>query len=142
MVSNRVSRVGVTLILAVAPPLVAPGPSASAAHQCGGHSPVGTRCARTNVLIEHRPHEDRLVGDVNSHMRWCVRNRTIVLRKVRDGQDKTLVKTKSGRRGWFAFALGDWHGRFCAAARFKERTYGIDGHDMCWRGRSDAIRLS
>ncbi len=141
MILTRLHRTGLGLALAVGSSVMIPGRVAVAEHQCGGQVPAGTRCAKSNVLIEHRRREDRLVGDVNSHMRWCVRNRTVALRKVRDGRDKTLATMKSGRRGWFAFGLGDWHGRFYAAAQFKERTYGIDGHDMCWRGRSRKIRL-
>ncbi len=63
------------------------------------------------------------------------------MRKVRDGADKILAKMTSGRRGWFAFETSEWRGRVYAAARSKERTYGIDGHDICWRGESRTIRL-
>lgn len=139
---KRMRGAGLALALAVASSVALPAARvAVAGHQCGSQVPAGTKCARSNVLVEHKRSRDRLVGDVNSHMRWCVRNRTVLFRKVRDGRDKTLARTRSGRRGWFAFELGDWHGRFYAAAQFKDRTYGIDGHDMCWRARSRKIRL-
>lgn len=122
--------------------LVLPRTPAVAGHQCEGHYPAGTRCAKSSVSIEYLRSKGRLVGDVDSHMRWCVRNRTIVLRKVREGPNRTISTTKTGKRGWWTFRdIEPRRGRFYVAARYKERTYGIDGRDICYRAKTRKIRL-
>lgn len=138
---RRLASAGMAILLFAAVLTAGLDVPAQAGHQCEGHYPAGTKCAKSSVSIDYRSDEKRLVGDIDSHMRWCVRKRTVVLRRVRKGSDTVLARTKSGKRGWWAFNLGPKRGRFYTVARYKERSYGIDGHDICYRAESRRVRL-
>lgn len=116
-------------------------PVAHAGHQCREHYPEGTRCAESSISIDHRADMDRFTGDVDSHMGYCVRNRTVALRRVREGTDETVATTTTTRRGGWTIKSKAKHGRFYAVARYKERSYGIDSVDICYRARSETVRI-
>ena len=115
--------------------------AAQAAHQCRGNPPAGTRCAESTISLRH-PSEKRFAGDVDSHMRYCVRKRVVALRKVRKGPDRTVATTTTGKEGRWRVSLPRPSGRYYAVARFKERSYGIDSHDICYRARSRTLSTS
>ena len=116
-------------------------PAASARHECREHYPAGTGCGESEVTIRYRADVDRFVGRVDSHMRFCERDRVVLLRKERSGDDLTIDKTRSRGKGWWSFSgYDDPHGRFYAVARYREHSFGIDGRYICYRARSETIR--
>ena len=118
-------------------PLVPQG--ARAGHDCRDHYPDGTRCADSDVTIRQNPDEAFFAGRVDSHMRWCERDRVVVLREVTQGQDARVGRTRTDRDGRWRIDVSVGAGRFYAVARPKDRYYGIDSHDICYRARSRAI---
>ena len=129
------------LVLAAALLVVPLGSHAWGGHDCRDHYPAGTRCADASISIRYRAEPNRFVGDVDSHMDYCVR-RVVAVRKVRAGTDRTVATTRTDDEGRWRLDVGSHtHGRFYAVARFKERYYGIDSHDICYRARSRTIRV-
>jgi hypothetical protein len=112
---------------------------AQAGHDCREHYPAGTRCADSDVTIRQNPDEAFFAGRVVSHMRWCERERVVVLREVKQGPDPRVGKTRTNREGRWRIDVSVGQGRFYGVARFKERRYGIDSHDICYRARSRSI---
>lgn len=116
-------------------------PPASAGHPCRDHYPAGTSCAESTISIRYGREMDRFSGDVDSHMGYCRRNRTVALRRVSAGPDETVGTTTTSRRGRWMIEFNADRGRFYAVARYKDRSYGIDGVDICYRARSDTARI-
>lgn len=130
------------LIAALVSLVLIPSPGALAGHECRLHYPAGTRCAESDVTIRHAPERSLFAGRVDSHMRWCERNRVVVLRKVAEGPDPVIGRTKTDSEGRWRIEAAPRSGRFYAMARSKDRYYGIDGHDICYRARSRALEVA
>ena len=135
----RMKRVGVLLLVGAVVLAIAPLRGALADHECRDHYPSGTNCAESDVTIRHNPAEAFFAGRVDSHMRWCERDRVVVLLKVKQGPDPQVGKTRTNREGRWRIDVSVGAGRFYAVARFKDRYYGIDGQDICYRARSRTI---
>jgi hypothetical protein len=133
-------RVRVTVSLVVAA-LFAPANVSMAGHECRGNVPGGTRCAESDVSIRYREEKERFAGRVTSHMRWCEKNRKVVLKKVRKGDDRRLAATQTNDEGRWRIDDVGVRGRVFAVARRKERTYGIDSRDICYRAKSKTIHV-
>jgi hypothetical protein len=74
-------------------------------------------------------------------MRWCEKNRKVTIKKVRKGADRRVVSTRTNDNGrWRIDGVGV-KGRVYAVARYKERSYGIDSRDICYRAKSRTIRV-
>ena len=116
-----------------------PVQGAVAGHECRKHYPAGTRCADSDVTIRQNPDVGFFAGRVDSHMRWCERNRVVVLRQVKEGADPRVARTRTDSEGRWRIDVSVGAGRFYAVARYKDRSYGIDSHDICYRARSRAI---
>lgn len=114
--------------------------AALAGHDCREHYPAGTRCADSEVSIRN-PEEGRFAGRVTSHMRWCEKNRKVVLKKVRKGDDRRVASTRTNDNGRWRLDDVGVEGRVYAVARYKERSYGIDSRDICYRAKSRTIRV-
>ncbi|MDQ4124116.1 MAG: hypothetical protein M3134_00755 [Actinomycetota bacterium] len=61
---------------------------------------------------------------------------------MRKGEDRRVRSTRTNEKG--RWRLGDVpvEGRVYAAARYKERYYGIDAHEICYRAKSRTIRVA
>ena len=74
-------------------------------------------------------------------MRWCEKNRKVVLWKVRNGDDRRVRSTRTNDKGRWRLDDVAVKGRVYAAARYKERHYGIDATEICYRAKSRTIRV-
>ena len=110
-------------------------------HECRQHSPAGTRCAESDVSIDHRPRVHRWSGRIDSHMGYCVRNRVVALRQVREGRDLTLAITRTDDNLAWSVQIEVDRGRFYAVAREKTRSSPPDSMDLCYRARSETVRV-
>jgi hypothetical protein len=111
----------------------------ASASECRVHYPEGTRCATSTVTIRYSFEDLTFRGRISSSLGFCVRGRVVVVRKALEGPDLKIGKTTTGRRGRWRVPRKDPHGNFYAVARFKERRYGIDSQDICYRARSSTI---
>ena len=117
-------------------------PIAHAGHECRDNPPAGTNCAKTTTSIRYREESNRFAGRVESHMTYCVRRRAVTLYRERPGTDATIATTRTGRSGrWYFPGFDDPEGRFYAVARYRDRAFGIDGAQICYRGLSKTIKV-
>lgn len=133
------SRTGALVVAGAVLLALVPLQDALSGHDCREHYPAGTRCADSDVTIRQNPDEAFFAGRVDSHMRWCERDRVVVLREVREGSNPRVGRTRTNREGRWRIDVTVGSGRFYAVARYKDRYYGIDAHDICYRARSRAI---
>ena len=117
-------------------------PAVHAGHECRGKSPEGTRCDESRVSVRYISETGRFSGDVDSHMRFCVRNRVVAVRQVRRGEDKTIAASRTNENGWWKVEVAMPHGKYYAVGRHKGRSSPPDSVDICYRSKSKTIEVN
>jgi hypothetical protein len=89
---------------------------------------------RSTVTIQ-----PKFQGSVNSNRR-CIRNRTVVVKKVRPGPDRTVGRASTGPRGRWGLRRPGANGRYYAIVRQEVRGGYAHAH-RCRSDRSRTIRV-
>lgn len=117
-------------------------PATDAGHECRGEPPAGTRCDKSRISVRYIAHTRRFSGDVDSHMRFCVRNRVVAIRRVHPEEDKTIATTRTYDKGWWKVEVATARGKHYAVARHKGRSSFPDSVDTCYRSKSRTIQVN
>jgi hypothetical protein len=122
------------------PTLLEPSPSPSPSE--GPPPPPGFPSAtvRTKITIRHDSDRGTFEGRVSSKRARCERDRRVLVRRVRSGNDKTIGRTTTPRTGrWVLTGFPDPPGRYYARTPQKEVTTD-NGMVVCRAAHSETIR--
>ncbi len=101
-----------------------------------GFGPAQAHIASYQSTVTIQP---KFRGSVNSNRR-CIRNRTVVVKKVRPGPDRTVGRASTGSRGQWGLRRPGANGRYYAIV-VKEVRGGYQHAHRCGRDRSQTIRV-
>ena len=93
----------------------------------------------TNTTINYNGRA--FTGKTKSDLAKCRRGRTVVLKKVRDGRDKTVGTDRTNRRGNYSITQRNANGKYYSVAKKKTFINGQGAQVTCRKDRSPTKRV-